>query len=213
MDLNELKDLDPQTVGLASLGTRMVIFIFIIVLILGAVIYFDTLPQRDQLQMAQRKEKSLLSTIKSKQRLAVNLKAYQDQIKEMQTRFGELLRQLPNKREAENLIVDVAQTSLSNGLKNRQIKPGREVKHNFYAEMPYHLTLEGTYNQLAKFISDTANLPRIVTLHDPQIKPEKGNGTDSKSQPLVMTITTKTYRYLEDDEQTGTGGNKRGQKK
>lgn len=210
--INELKNLDAQTVGLTSLPTRLVIFAFVMILIIGGVLWFDTKPQQEELVTAQNKEKSLIETIKSKQRLAANLKAYQDQIQEMQTRFGELLRQLPNKREAENLIVDVAQTSLSNGLKNKQIRPGREVKHNFYAEMPYYLTLEGTYNQLAKFISDTANLPRIVTLHNPQIKPEKGNGPDMKSQPLVMTITTKTYRYLEAGEQAGNGGNKRGRK-
>ncbi|MDD4965679.1 type 4a pilus biogenesis protein PilO [Halothiobacillus sp.] len=203
MDLNELKTLDFQTIGLASLGTRMVIFLFVIVLIVGAVIYFDTLPQRDELAQKQRQEASLLGTIETKQKLAANLKAYQDQLKEMQTRFGELLRQLPNKSEAENLIIDVAQTSLKNGLKNKQIQPGREIKHNFYAEMPYTLTLEGTYNQLAKFISDTANLPRIVTLHNPTIKPEKGDSPDMKSPPLVMTIVTKTYRYLEQGEGEG----------
>lgn len=203
MDLNELKNLDFQTIGLASLGTRMVIFLFVIVLIVGAVIYFDTMPQRDQLAQKQRQEASLLGTIETKQKLAANLKAYQDQLKEMQTRFGELLRQLPNKSEAENLIIDVAQTSLKNGLKNKQIQPGREVKHTFYAEMPYTLTLEGTYNQLAKFISDTANLPRIVTLHNPTIKPEKGESPDMKSPTLVMTVVTKTYRYLEQGEGEG----------
>ncbi|MBD3815164.1 MAG: type 4a pilus biogenesis protein PilO [Halothiobacillus sp.] len=203
MDLNELKNLDFQTIGLASLGTRMVIFLFVIVLIVGAIIYFDTLPQRDELAQKQRQEASLLETIETKQKLAANLKAYQDQLKEMQTRFGELLRQLPNKSEAENLIIDVAQTSLRNGLKNKQIQPGREIKHNFYAEMPYTLTLEGTYNQLAKFISDTANLPRIVTLHNPTIRPEKGDSPDMKSPPLVMTIVAKTYRYLEQGEGEG----------
>lgn len=203
MDLNELKNLDFQTIGLASLGTRMVIFLFVIVLIVGAIIYFDTLPQRDELAQKQRQEASLLETIETKQKLAANLKAYQDQLKEMQTRFGELLRQLPNKSEAENLIIDVAQTSLKNGLKNKQIQPGREIKHNFYAEMPYTLTLEGTYNQLAKFISDTANLPRIVTLHNPTIRPEKGDSPDMKSPPLVMTIVAKTYRYLEQGEGEG----------
>lgn len=203
MDLNELKNLDFQTIGLASLGTRMVIFLFVIVLIVGAVIYFDTMPQRDELAQKQRQEASLLGTIETKQKLAANLKAYQDQLKEMQTRFGELLRQLPNKSEAENLIIDVAQTSLKNGLKNKQIQPGREIKHTFYAEMPYTLTLEGTYNQLAKFISDTANLPRIVTLHNPTIKPEKGDSPDMKSPTLVMTVVTKTYRYLEQGEGEG----------
>ncbi|MHB8920542.1 MAG: type IV pilus inner membrane component PilO [Halothiobacillus sp.] len=203
MDLNELKSLDFQTIGLASLGTRLIIFLFVIALIVGAIIYFDTLPQRDELAQKKSQEISLLETITTKQKLAANLNAYQDQLKEMQVRFGELLRQLPNKSEAENLIIDVAQTSLKNGLKNQQIQPGTEIKHTFYAETPYTLTLQGTYNQLAKFISDTANLPRIVTLHNPSIKPEQGDKQDMKSPPLVMTIVTKTYRYLEQNEGAG----------
>ncbi|HUX82023.1 MAG TPA: type 4a pilus biogenesis protein PilO [Halothiobacillus sp.] len=203
MDFNELKNLDFQTIGLASLGTRMVIFLFVIVLLVGAVVYFDTMPQRELLAQKKRTELSLLDTVRTKQKLAANLKAYQDQLKEMQTRFGELLRQLPNKSEAENLIIDIAQTSLKNGLKNQQIQPGNEIKHTFYAETPYTLTLEGTYNQLAKFISDTANLPRIVTLHNPTITRETGDKQDMKAPPLRMKIVTKTYRYLDQDEGTG----------
>ncbi|WP_322628269.1 type 4a pilus biogenesis protein PilO [Halothiobacillus sp.] len=203
MDFNELKNLDFQTIGLASLGTRMVIFLFVIVLLVGAVVYFDTMPQRELLAQKKQTEMSLLDTVRTKQKLAANLKAYQDQLKEMQTRFGELLRQLPNKSEAENLIIDIAQTSLKNGLKNQQIQPGNEIKHTFYAETPYTLTLEGTYNQLAKFISDTANLPRIVTLHNPTITREKSDKQDMKVPQLRMTIVTKTYRYLDQDEGTG----------
>ncbi|MDA3876363.1 MAG: type 4a pilus biogenesis protein PilO [Halothiobacillus sp.] len=203
MDFNELKNLDFQTIGLASLGTRMIIFLFVIVLLVGAVVYFDTMPQRELLAQKKQTEMSLLDTVRTKQKLAANLKAYQDQLKEMQTRFGELLRQLPNKSEAENLIIDIAQTSLKNGLKNQQIQPGNEIKHTFYAETPYTLTLEGTYNQLAKFISDTANLPRIVTLHNPTITREKSDKQDMKIPQLRMKIVTKTYRYLDQDEGTG----------
>ncbi len=203
MDLNELRNLDFQTIGLTSLGTRLVIFVFVFVLIVGAVVYFDTLPQKELLERAQREEKSLLQTVDQKQRLAANLQAYEEQIKEMETRFGELLRQLPNKREAENLIDNVAQTSLSNGLKNEQIRPGNEVKYDFYAEMSYHLTLRGTYRELTQFISDTANLPRIVTLHNPAIKPRNAAAEDGESRDLTMNIAAKTYRYLESGEQGG----------
>lgn len=204
MDLNELRNLDFQTIGLASLGTRLVIFAFVFVLIVGAVIYFDTLPQKKLLERERHEEQSLLQTVDRKQRLAANLAAYQAQIKEMEIRFGELLRQLPNKREAENLIDNVAQTSLSNGLKNEQIRPGGEVKHDFYAEMIYHLSLRGTYRELTRFISDTANLPRIVTLHNPAIKPrDTGNMDDDAERELSMEIQAKTYRYLESGEQGG----------
>jgi type IV pilus assembly protein PilO len=202
MDMNELRNLDFQTIGLASLGTRMVIFVFVFVLLLGAVIYFDTLPQKDTLEQARREEQDLLETVDRKQRLAANLEAYQAQIEEMETRFGELLRQLPNKREAENLIDNVAQTSLSNGLSNEQIRPGNERKHDFYAEMPYYLSLKGTYEELTNFVSDTANLPRIVTLHNPEIKPVS-EADDDSPRTLSMEIEAKTYRYLERDEQGG----------
>lgn len=204
MDLNELRNLDFQTIGLTSLGTRLVIFAFVFVLIVGAVVYFDTLPQKELLEREQREEQSLLQTVDQKQRLAANLEAYQAQIKEMETRFGELLRQLPNKREAENLIDNVAQTSLSNGLKNEQIRPGNEVKHDFYAEMTYHLSLRGTYRELTQFVSDTANLPRIVTLHNPAMKPRDANAMDDDAErELTMGIQAKTYRYLESGEQGG----------
>ncbi|MGM0517837.1 MAG: type 4a pilus biogenesis protein PilO [Pseudomonadota bacterium] len=202
MDMNELRNLDFQTIGLTSLGTRMVIFVVIFVLLVGAVIYFDTLPQKETLEQAQREEQELLQTVDRKQRLAANLEAYQAQIKEMETRFGELLRQLPNKREAENLIDNVAQTSLSNGLSNEQIRPGNERKHDFYAEMTYYLSLKGTYEELTDFVSDTANLPRIVTLHNPEMKPAD-EITEDGPRTLSMQIETKTYRYLERDEQGG----------
>ncbi|WP_410474790.1 type 4a pilus biogenesis protein PilO [Guyparkeria sp. TX1] len=204
MDLNELRNLDFQTIGLTSLGTRLVIFAFVFVLIVGGVVYFDTLPQKELLEREQREERSLLQTVDQKQRLAANLEAYQAQIKEMETRFGELLRQLPNKREAENLIDNVAQTSLSNGLKNEQIRPGSEVKHDFYAEMTYHLSLRGTYRELTQFVSDTANLPRIVTLHNPAMKPRDASDKDDDAErELTMGIQAKTYRYLESGEQGG----------
>jgi len=202
MDLNELRNLDFQTIGLTSLGTRMVIFVFVFILLVGAVIYFDTLPQKETLEQAQREEQELLQTVDRKQRLAANLEAYQAQIVEMETRFGELLRQLPNKREAENLIDNVAQTSLSNGLTNEQIRPGNERRHDFYAEMTYYLSLKGTYEELTDFISDTANLPRIVTLHNPGMKPVD-EVTDDGPRSLSMEIEAKTYRYLERDEQGG----------
>jgi type IV pilus assembly protein PilO len=81
MDLNELRNLDFQTIGLTSLGTRLIIFAVVFVLIVGGVVYFDTLPQKELLEREQREEQSLLQTVDQKQRLAANLEAYQSQIK------------------------------------------------------------------------------------------------------------------------------------
>jgi type IV pilus assembly protein PilO len=45
-------------------------------------------------------------------------------------------------------------------------------------------------------VSGIAALPRIVTLHDIEIKPAEKDSYDD----LVLDVTAKTYRYLEEDE-------------
>jgi type IV pilus assembly protein PilO len=61
--------------------------------------------------------------------------------------------------------------------------------------VPIRIQLTGSYHQMGQFVSTIAQLPRIVTLHDVTIK-TSGKGYDQ----LVMDLTAKTYRYLDDNE-------------
>jgi len=45
-------------------------------------------------------------------------------------------------------------------------------------------------------VSGIAALPRIVTLHDIEIKTDSRDAYDQ----LQLDVTAKTYRYLDDDE-------------
>jgi len=49
---------------------------------------------------------------------AANLEAYRVQLAEMEKSFGAMLRQLPNKTEVPNLLVDISQTA-SGGLEEK----------------------------------------------------------------------------------------------
>ena len=76
-------------------------------------------------------------------------------------------------------------------------KPDGEIHKGFYAELPIKIRLTGSYHELARFVSDVAALPRIVTLHDIEISTsDELSGSD-----LSMELTAKTYRYLEDGEE------------
>jgi type IV pilus assembly protein PilO len=50
---------------------------------------------------------------------------------------------------------------------------------------------------MGAFASGIAALPRIVTLHDIEIKPE----SKSADGMLTLDVVAKTYRYLDDEEQ------------
>jgi len=65
--------------------------------------------------------------------------------------------------------------------------------------LPIKIRLVGSYHQFGSFVSGIAALPRIVTLHDIEIKPV-GTGKDAGYDNLTMDITAKTYRYIEDTE-------------
>jgi type IV pilus assembly protein PilO len=108
-----------------------------------------------------------------------------------------MLRQLPGKTEVPNLLVDISQTGLGAGLEEKLFQPTGEVQRDFYAELPIKLRYTGSYHELGKFVSGIAALPRIVTLHDIDIKPADKDSTTS----LTLDVTAKTYRYL---EETGT---------
>ncbi len=125
-------------------------------------------------------------------RKAANLEAYRAQLDSINESFGAMLRQLPDKTEVAELLVDVSQTGLAAGLEFKLFKPGKEVAKDFYMELPISLQVVGTYHQFAGFVSGLAALPRIVTLHNIAIAP-----VGKKGDLLTMTATAKTYRYLD----------------
>jgi len=110
---------------------------------------------------------------------------------------------LPGKTEVPNLLVDISQTGLAAGLEEELFKPQGELVRDFYAELPIQIRLAGTYHELARFVSDVAALPRIVTIHDVSLKEadELDGAGAGNADDLVMSVTAKTYRYLEEGEE------------
>lgn len=156
-------------------------------------VYSDTLDQLDALSKVEKEELVLKETFENKQAKAVNLAAYKQQLSDMQKQFGAMLQQLPNKTQIADLLVDVSQAGLASGLEFSLFQPLGESRKDFYAEKPIKLTVQGTYHEIGEFVSNLAALPRIVTLHNVSLTPNKGNGS------LTMNATAKTYRYLDED--------------
>jgi type IV pilus assembly protein PilO len=192
----DLNDLDLSNIARWPTAARVVVILFI----MGGVIFlgywFHVKDQMAMLQQAEEKEAGLKVIFEKKAQQAANLEAYEQQLTEMRESFGAMLRQLPNKTEVADLLVDVSQTGLASGLEFELFKPGAEIPQEFYAVLPINIRVIGTYHEFGDFVSGVATLPRIVTLHNINIK-KRGKGDNSL---LVMDMTAKTYRYLEESE-------------
>ena len=196
--IDQLRTLDPRDVGRWPLAVRG-FFVLLIFIVCSAFAWYMFVWNDDRpvLQKAEADELDLRSQFENKQQRAANLEAYEAQLGEMERSFGAMLRQLPGKTEVPNLLVDISQTGLGAGLQEKLFQPAGEQSRGFYAELPIRIRLVGKYHEFGTFVSGIAALPRIVTLHDIQISPmnDKAGGYDN----LIMDVTAKTYRYIEDD--------------
>ncbi len=202
MNLSEiqLEDLDIEDlkkIGSAPLPVRIIVIILLCILVAVAGYFLDTTGQVSELNNAVKKETTLRKTFVEKQAKAANLDAYKQQLKEMRTSFGTLLRQLPNQTEIETLLTDISQTGISSGLKIDYFKPVGLQPKEFYSEYPIKLKVTGHFHEFAKFISGVAALPRIVTVRDIDIKPV----SKTKDAELTMELTAVTYQYLDEKDQ------------
>ena len=194
--MEELRSLDPRDPGRWPLVVHVAaVGLAFVVLSVGFTYLFVWNDMSSQLDREKTEEHGLRSEFKTKHAKAVNLAVYKQQLQDIERSFGALLRQLPGKTEVPSLLVDISQTGQSAGLSQKLFQPQPEVKKDFYAEQPIKIRLTGSYHQFGEFVSGIAALPRIVTLHDIEIK------TDGRDyDQLQLDVTAKTYRYLDDDE-------------
>lgn len=203
MNLSEI-NWDINYAGRWPFPVKLGIILLFCAVVIGAWIYFDTQDQRVALDAVKQKELELKSSFENKQKKVVNLEEYTQQLVEMEKAFGEMLRQLPDKTQVPELLIDVSQTGLASGLEFELFKPQAEIKKDFYAELPIDIRVVGDYAKFGAFVSGLAALPRIVTIHNVRIKelaPASGQtGKKKEGMGLVMETQVKTYRYLEEDE-------------
>jgi len=198
MDVSAFKNLnslDPDNIGSWPIVIRMAIWIGV-ALVVGFIVYQTLLAQSMlDLEKHQGKEAELLGVFEQRAFKAANLEPLKKQMAEMQESFAALAKQLPDDTEVPGLLEELSQLGLDSGLEFDTIGLGNEKEEEFYYELPIQISVRGTYHALGAFVSGIASLPRIVTLHDFTITPEK---KEDESGLLRMSITAKTYRYNEE---------------
>lgn len=192
--LEQFKNLNLRDPGAWPPLPKVILLVVLITGIIAAGYFFDWQEQMDELEAGRTREVKLKDEYVAKQQQAVNLDLYRQQLREIDSSFGALLKQLPNRSQMDALLVDINQAGLGRGLQFDLFKPApQETKREFYAELPVTLRLSGNYHDMGQFASDIGQLSRIVTLNDIAL-------TAAKDGSLQMDVTAKTFRYLDDEE-------------
>ena len=174
------------------LPKALALLVLLIAILVGGFV-LDLQGQLDALDAGVSQETQLKDDYKNKKQQSISLDLYRQQLREIDSSFGALLKQLPNRSQMDALLVDINQAGLGRGLQFDLFKPAaQESAKDFYAELPIQLKVVGTYHDMGQFAADISQLPRIVTLNDISLTAAKDS--------LTMDATAKTFRYLDDEE-------------
>jgi len=191
---DDFRFLNPNDPGSWPTIPRMTLLAGIVFVLVIAGWWFLWSDQLVELETKQKEEETLKLQYIDKKKQAVNLDLYIEQLAEIDRSFGALLKQLPNKSEIEALLIEVNQAGLGRGLQFELFRPGAEQIKDFYAELPIAVKIVGSYHDFGAFAADIAKLPRIVTLNNISIVPVVKDGA------MSLDATTKTFRYLDEEE-------------
>ena len=195
--VDEFKRTNWKDPGTWHAAPKVLVWLGILIAVPVAGYFLDTASQIEDLDKLRAEEVRLKASYLDKKKQAINLDLHRQQLREIDTQFGALLRQLPNRSQMDALLVDINQAGLGRGLQFELFRPApSEITKEFYAERPIAVTVTGSYHDMGAFASDVGQLPRIVTLNDVTIT------ADEKKGPSLLTLnaTARTFRYLDDDE-------------
>jgi len=149
----------------------------------------------EQLKSLRAKELELQRKLTEVRSIAANIAAFEAEIQDLEAKLGDALRQLPNENQLEALLTDISNLGKTAGIEIKSFKREDERVHDFYAEVPISVTIEGQYHDIARFFDLVSKLPRIVNMGSIQMSVAKQDSVETR---LKVTGTATAFRFVGD---------------
>lgn len=190
--VRQFRGLREQAPGLWPLLPRLTLLLTVIAAVILGGAWLLWMSQWDGIEQGRAEEEKLRTAFREKVRQSQNLEMLRTQKTYVVAEVAKLERQLPGKAEMDAMLSEINQAGVSRGLQFELFKPGQVRLTEHYAELPIDIRMSGSYHALAGFVSDIANLPRIVTMDHLMITRQK--------ESLAFQAVAHTYRYLDPAE-------------
>jgi type IV pilus assembly protein PilO len=152
--------------------------------------YQDSSLELDRLRGEEAKLQRKLSEVRL---IAGNIAAFEAEIEELALELKKALRQLPNEKQLEVLLTDISNLGKTAGVEIRSFQREEEIFHDFYAEVPIAIELDGEYHDIGKFFELLSQLKRIVNMGSLKIAVAKESVDSTR---LKVTGIATTFRFV-----------------
>ena len=169
---------------------RILILVGTLLLLAGSFAYLFYLPNADKISRLKKDISNLENRIRIARVKSRRLGKLEAKFKEVNIKFKEALTLLPEKKEIPSLLTRINQLGRESNLEFLAFKPKKEVKKDFYVEIPVSMKVKGRYHNIAMFFYRVGKMKRIVNIMNINMKPSK-----SLSPELISNCEAVTYRF------------------
>ena len=146
-----------------------------------------------ELDRLRGEEANLQRKLSEVRLIAGNIAAFETEIEGLEIKLKKALRQLPNEKQLEVLLTDISNLGKTAGVEIRSFQRQDEIFHDFYAEVPIAIQLDGEYHDIGKFFDLLSKLKRIVNMGALKISVAKESIDSTR---LKVTGIATTFRFI-----------------
>jgi type IV pilus assembly protein PilO len=146
-----------------------------------------------ELDRLRGEEANLQRKLSEVRLIAGNIVAFETEIEGLEIKLKKALRQLPNEKQLEVLLTDISNLGKTAGVEIRSFQRQDEIFHDFYAEVPIAIQLDGEYHDIGKFFDLLSKLKRIVNMGALKISVAKESIDSTR---LKVTGIATTFRFI-----------------
>ncbi len=190
-----LKEIDFSSLEIKEIGAWPLI-LRVAVLVAAAIVtvilmfFLIFMSELEALSTAEQNLETKKKEFQDQYTMAVNVDAYQAQMKQIEEEYDAYIKQLPASSNIPELIDSLTKIGERNNLFINSIKLGDpKLIADFYMELPLTISVVGGYHNIGLFVNETAKLSRIVTLHDFTLKRVSDVSNDGMLQMDMQALT------------------------
>lgn len=154
-------------------------------------------PTLDEIDGAQATNRDLVTKRDQVRARAANRAAFEAELEGLAAQLKQALKELPNDREIPGLLSEIDGYARKAGLDVRRFQPLPEVMHEYFAEVPVQIVMDGSFHEIAIFFDKVRKMGRIVSVRDIDLSDPVDSGTEATLKASAQAVT---YRFLTDKE-------------
>ncbi len=170
---------------------RALILLLIIGLIAGVFVYFIYMPKLKEVQKLEQKLKKAQIKLHQTQQIANQLPMFEAEMEQLNIAFKKALNKLPDNKEIPSLLLKITKLGKDCKLTFNLFQPLSNRNHDFYAEVPIDIEVQGSYHAVGRFFNLICTMPRIVNVFNYSL----GNYSTTKDGDTRLKTRFKAVTY------------------